>query len=62
MNRLLSIDGHNLLFKAFYGVPEKLLPFDSICLSSYAVTVSRAFRRGIFYGVSGCCECLVLYK
>ncbi len=25
MNRLLLIDGHNLLFKAFYGVPEKLL-------------------------------------
>ncbi|MBI2851398.1 MAG: 5'-3' exonuclease [Chloroflexi bacterium] len=26
MNRLLLVDGHNLLFKAFYGVPEKLLP------------------------------------
>lgn len=25
MNKLLLIDGHNLLFKAFYGVPEKLL-------------------------------------
>ena len=26
MKKLLLIDGHNLLFKAFYGVPEKLLP------------------------------------
>ena len=26
MNRLLLVDGHNLLFKAFYGVPERLLP------------------------------------
>ncbi len=26
MNRLLLIDGHNLLFKAFFGVPEKVLP------------------------------------
>lgn len=25
MNRLLLIDGHNLLFKAFFGVPEQLL-------------------------------------
>lgn len=25
MNRLLLVDGHNLLFKAFYGVPEKIL-------------------------------------
>lgn len=25
MNRLLLIDGHNLLCKAFYGVPEKIL-------------------------------------
>jgi DNA polymerase I len=24
MNRLLLIDGHNLLFKAFFGIPEKL--------------------------------------
>jgi DNA polymerase-1 len=26
MNKLLLVDGHNLLFKAFYGVPERLLP------------------------------------
>lgn len=26
MNELLLIDGHNLIHKAFYGVPEKLLP------------------------------------
>lgn len=26
MKRLLLIDGHNILFKAFYGVPERLLP------------------------------------
>jgi len=26
VNKLLLVDGHNLLFKAFYGVPEKLLP------------------------------------
>lgn len=26
MKKLLLIDGHNLLFKAFYGVPERLLP------------------------------------
>ena len=26
MNKLLLIDGCNLLFKAFFGVPEKLLP------------------------------------
>ena len=26
MNRLLLIDGHNLLCKAFYGIPEKLRP------------------------------------
>jgi len=25
MNKLLIIDGHNLLFKAFYGIPERLL-------------------------------------
>jgi DNA polymerase-1 len=25
MNRLLLVDGHNLLCKAFYGVPEKIL-------------------------------------
>jgi DNA polymerase-1 len=25
MNRLLPVDGHNLLFKAFYGVPEIIL-------------------------------------
>lgn len=25
MNKLLLIDGHNLLFKAFYGLPEKVL-------------------------------------
>jgi DNA polymerase-1 len=24
MNRLLLIDGHNLLFKAFFGIPEKI--------------------------------------
>ncbi len=26
MNRLLLVDGHNLLCKAFYGIPERLLP------------------------------------
>ena len=26
MSKLLLVDGHNLLFKAFYGIPEKLLP------------------------------------
>jgi DNA polymerase-1 len=25
MGKLLLVDGHNLLFKAFYGIPEKLL-------------------------------------
>ena len=25
MSKLLLVDGHNLLFKAFYGIPEKLL-------------------------------------
>lgn len=25
MHKLLLIDGHNLLFKAFFGVPEQLL-------------------------------------
>jgi DNA polymerase I len=26
MNKILLIDGHNLLCKAFFGIPEKLLP------------------------------------
>jgi DNA polymerase-1 len=26
MDKLLLVDGHNLLFKAFYGIPERLLP------------------------------------
>jgi DNA polymerase I len=26
MNKILLVDGHNLLFKAFFGIPEKLLP------------------------------------
>ncbi len=26
MNRLLLIDGHNLLFKAFFGIPQKIRP------------------------------------
>ena len=25
MNKLLLVDGHNLLFQSFYGIPEKLL-------------------------------------
>ena len=26
MEKLLLVDGHNLLFKAFFGIPERLLP------------------------------------
>ncbi len=26
MNRMLLVDGHNLLFKAFFGIPERLSP------------------------------------
>src|SRR3972149_5827099 len=26
MDKLLLVDGHNLLFKAFFGIPERLLP------------------------------------